>query len=189
MRRVFRPVCEEQGRAGRRCGGMRRVLRRIRVEQRYGGFRYGGVRRVLRSGGKGKVIIRWLVEDFKFIVFFYKPFDGFWEGFFDSSDGFEGVVEYDDGAVAGVSFYVIVYAFCRHVRAVVAGYDIQHDDAEEFAEPYDLRNAHVAVRRTEQGAVDVFGGFGRITDVFFRPEAYALHMVVCMIADAMAAFR
>ena len=69
-----------------------------------------------------------LFKPLKRISFLLQPFAGAGPGFAHVRFGFEGVVEDDDGAVAGIVLYHIKDTVRGHMGTVIAGDDIPHDD-------------------------------------------------------------
>lgn len=73
----------------------------------------------------------------------------------------EGVVEGDDGAVAGVAHDVGQHLRTAELLAVVAGDEVPHHNFVFPFQNHVLGPAHVAVRRAEQeGAEGLVGRFG-----------------------------
>ena len=69
-----------------------------------------------------------LFKHFKSIPFLLQPLDSARHGFAHVRFGFQGVVEDNDGAVAGIVLYHIEDTVRGHMGTVIAGDDIPHDD-------------------------------------------------------------
>ena len=101
-------------------------------------------------------------------------------------DGFQGIVEGDDGAVADVALDVVDDVVGRHPLGVVAGDDVPHHDLVAAREPGILGQAHPSVRRTEEMAADVGVGFLDIEHIVAHGVAEAADVVVGVIAHEVA---
>ena len=80
-----------------------------------------------------------LFKHLKHIPFLLQPLDSAGHGFAHVRFGFQGVVEDNDGAVAGIVLYHIEDTVRSHVRTVIAGHHVPHDDLVLPAQGDNLR--------------------------------------------------
>ena len=79
-------------------------------------------------------IVLFLFKDLEVVALFAEPFDALGEGGAEFVDGFKGVVEGDDAAVAGVALHVVDDVLGGQPFGVVAGDEVPHDDLVLAAE-------------------------------------------------------
>ena len=129
---------------------------------------------------------RGLVEDLEGIALVAQPLDRGGEGGVELVDGFQRVVEGNDGAITRVPLYIINHIFGRHPLRVVAGDEIPHHNLVFPAEPGVLRQTHPTVWRTYIVAVDVGVGLLHVVAVFLDGVGETDHVVVGVVAHLVA---
>ena len=97
-------------------------------------------------------------------------------------DGLEGVVEGDDGAVAGVAADVVEDVVGAEPLGVVAGDDVPHDDLVLAAEEGVLGYTHPSVGRSEESCLDIGVGLLDVVAVLMERVADAADVVVGVVA-------
>ena len=90
-------------------------------------------------------------DGLKLISLCLQPFDGAGQGGAEFVDAFQGVVEGDDGAVAGIAADIVIDVVGGEPLGIVAGDEVPHDDAVALREPVVDAVAHPTVGRTEEG--------------------------------------
>lgn len=147
------------------------------------------------------------LQHFELISLFLQETEGAGKGVLQVAvvPGLEGVVEGDDGAVAGVAHDVGQHLRTAELLAVVAGDEVPHHNLVFPFQDHVLGPAHVAVRRSEQeGAEGLVGrfrvadgehevvGFFRILQIAVGGEVFAAEaadVVEGVVADAVAALH
>ena len=127
-------------------------------------------------------IVLFLFKDLELVALFAEPLDAFGEGGTEFVDGFKGVVEGDDAAVAGVALHVVDDVVGGQPFGVVAGDQVPHHHLVFTAEQGVLRQPHPAVGRAEEVGVDVGVGLLDVVTVFVKRVADAADVVVGVVS-------
>ena len=69
-----------------------------------------------------------LVENLEFVALAFEPFKTARESRLEFVDALQGVVERDDGAVAGIEFHILHHVVSGEQFRVVACYKVPHHD-------------------------------------------------------------
>lgn len=101
----------------------------------------------------------------EFVALVFEPLDGEGEGVAEVPFGFEGVVEYDYGSVAGVAFDVFEYLFSVEAPGVVACDEVVHDDVVVALDESALSWGEESVGWAEEGGCEEGVGFGYVSEV------------------------
>ena len=94
----------------------------------------------------------------------------------------------DDGTVARIAADIGKHILRRECSIIVSRNDIPHYNAVFPTKEKRLREAHVAVGRTEKSGRDEGSGLLNVAEVVARPIAQTLDMIKGMIAHTMSPF-
>lgn len=128
-----------------------------------------------------------LVKDAEFVALIEQPFEGCGQDLPEFGDAAQGVVEGNDAAVARIATDVGEHFLGGEAAAVVAGYEVPHDDAVALAsDGAVLHGTHPSVGWAEEVGLQQFVGLLGVFQVFFRRPAEAANVVEGVVADAVA---
>ena len=126
------------------------------------------------------------VENLELVAILLQPLDGFGQREMEFVDTFEGIVEGDDGTIAGIAPHIVEHPLGRHPFGVVAGHQVPHHDAVTPAQPEILVGPHPSVRWTKEVGMEQFVGLvgilAIVADGVFEPT----DMIEGMVADAVS---
>ena len=128
------------------------------------------------------------VEHLELVALLHEPLDGARQGVHGVLLRLDGVVEGDDGAVAGVAFDLLEDLPSVEVLAVVACHEVPHHDAVASAQHLVLKPAHVSVWRTEEVCLDEFVCLVGVRQVVLRQPLEAPQVVEGVVAQTVSAF-
>jgi len=103
-------------------------------------------------------VLQVVIEDLEGIALLLEPLDAARQGGLELVDAAQGVVEGDDGAVAGVLAHIVEHLVCRKMCGVVACDEIPHDDGVVAADADVLLILHPSAWWTEKVGMDELVG-------------------------------
>ena len=126
-----------------------------------------------------------LFYDLKLIALLLEIAEGGWEGVAQFLDGLEGVMEGDDGTVAGVEHHVAQNVEGVEQVGIVTRDEVPHHYLILATKHVVGSEPHPSVRRTEEVGVDEFVGFLHIIIICNDVVAQGTHVVVGVVAHLM----
>ena len=126
-----------------------------------------------------------LVKDLEGIALLLEPLDATWQYLLEFVDATEGIMEGDDGTVAGVAFHVLKDLLCSQTFGVVASDHVPHDNGVVATQANVLGVLHPSTWRTEKIGVDELVRFVGIAQIAAAGHGETSDVVEGVVAQAM----